>query len=249
MYLLYLDDSGSVGNKDEEHFVLGGVCVWEHRLKDLSQNIRAVAESISSIAPGSIELHASEIWAGRKDPWKSMGRTTRKDVIKQTLETMRGEPATTVVFACAIHKDSFPKQDPVELAFEELCSRFDLFLARQRIKFNQHHQGLIVLDEATYETALQGLSRKFRFLGTRWGKSIKYLNEVPLFVDSKASRLIQLADHVAYAVRRRYDADDLTYFNCIESRFDSEEGKIHGLVHKQHKNACCTCPCCFQRRI
>ena len=32
MYFLYLDDSGSVQNTTEHHFVLGGVCVHESKV-------------------------------------------------------------------------------------------------------------------------------------------------------------------------------------------------------------------------
>jgi hypothetical protein len=75
------------------------------------------------------------------------------------------------------------------------------------------------------------------------------LQEVPLFVDSKASRLIQLADHVSYAVFRRYVAGDLNYFSVIEKHFDAEGSKIHGLVHKQFYSDACTCPACLSRRF
>jgi hypothetical protein len=32
MYLLYLDDSGSAANQNEQHLVLAGVCVFERRV-------------------------------------------------------------------------------------------------------------------------------------------------------------------------------------------------------------------------
>ena len=37
---------------------------------------------------------------------------------------------------------------------------------------------------------------------------IRHLADTPFFVDSRASRVNQLADHVAYAVFRRYHARD-----------------------------------------
>jgi Protein of unknown function (DUF3800) len=52
---------------------------------------------------------------------------------------------------------------------------------------------------------------------------------VPLFLDSKASRLIQLADIVAYAVFRYYEKGDNRFFPIIQSRFDSEGSVKHGL--------------------
>ena len=57
-------------------------------------------------------------------------------------------------------------------------------------------RGLIIMDESKHELALQSLARQFRIGGARWGH-FRNLAEVPLFVDSKASPLIQLADLVA----------------------------------------------------
>jgi hypothetical protein len=92
-------------------------------------------------------------------------------------------------------------------------------LKREKAVANSDHRGLIILDKSTSETTLQNLAVNFREVGTRWGE-LKNLAEVPLFVDSKATRLVQLADHVAYAVFRRYEAKDANYFDPILSRFD-----------------------------
>ena len=135
----------------------------------------------------------------------------------------------------------------MEIAFEDLCSRFDLYLNRIYHETTVSHKGIIVFDKSAYEGSLQKLSMEFRQTGTRW-RNIRNIREVPFFVDSRASRLIQFADHVAYAVFRRYNAGDLTYFNCIENRFDNHHGVIHGLVHKQTNNPTCTCPACITRK-
>ena len=67
----------------------------------------------------------------------------------------------------------------------------------------------------------------FAFRG-RGGGNLRNLAEVPLFVDSQASRIIQIADLVAWAVWRRYEFQDTRYFDRIVSRFDSEGGVLHG---------------------
>jgi hypothetical protein len=56
--------------------------------------------------------------------------------------------------------------------------------------------------------------------------------EVPVFLDSKASRLIQLADLVAYAAFRHFEHNDSQYFEIIEKCFDAEGGVLHGLYHR-----------------
>ncbi len=133
----------------------------------------------------------------------------------------------------------------MEIAFEDLCSRFDMYLSRLRAG-GDRQRGLLILDESSHETTLQRMAREFRTLGTRWGV-IRNLAEVPLFVDSKASRLVQLADHVAYAVFRRYNAHDARYFDVISSKFDAADGVIHGLSHKV-VDPHCMCIACMSRR-
>jgi hypothetical protein len=103
----------------------------------------------------------------------------------------------------------------MEIAFEDLSSRFDLMLGRVATAHRGENQrGLIILDESTYETTLQRLARDFRLHGTRWN-NIRHIAEVPLFVDSRASRCVQVGDHVAYAVFRRCEYSDTSFLDII----------------------------------
>jgi len=58
---------------------------------------------------------------------------------------------------------------------------------------------------------------------------LRNLAEVPAFIDSRASRLLQLADLIAYSVFRRYQWNDSLFFDIIRGRFDREGGVEHGL--------------------
>jgi len=246
MHLLYLDDAGSAGNANEDYLVLGGISIYEAQAHWFTQELDKLAETIDPSNPHSVEFHASEIFSRRKQPWKGMTREEAQGVIKAVLGVLKNSYDTARAFACAIHKASFPSHDPVELAFEDLCSRFDMYLNRLRGD-GDRQRGILILDESTQETTLQKMAREFRTLGTRWGV-IRNLAETPLFIDSQASRLVQIADHVAYAVFRRYNASDAKYFDIIASKFDSFEGVIHGLSHKQSVDILCMCVACLSRR-
>ena len=149
------------------------------------------------------------------------------------------------LFGVVVDKLALSPQDPVEYAFEQLCNRFDRFLARlYRQGINQ--KGLIVLDRSTQETRLQSLASEFRTLGHRWGVT-RNLVDVPLFVDSKATRCIQYADLVAYSIRRKYESGDSEFFDAISGRFDSEGGIVHGLHHFRDLDVFCDCPGCVTR--
>ena len=47
MHLLYLDDSGAVGNANEQYLVLGGVSVFEAQSYWITQELDRLAENIN----------------------------------------------------------------------------------------------------------------------------------------------------------------------------------------------------------
>ncbi|MEW6261511.1 MAG: DUF3800 domain-containing protein [Thermodesulfobacteriota bacterium] len=246
MHLLYLDDSGSSPNPTEEYLVLGGLSVYEAQAHWFTQEMDRLAQDIHPANPHEVEFHASEIFSRRNPPWNRMSRNEAQGVIKAVLRIVAQSYETARVFACAVHKPSYPRRDPMEIAFEDLCSRFDLFLTRMG-SAGDRQRGLIILDESTHETSLQSMARNFRVIGTKWG-SIRNLADTPLFIDSRASRLTQIADHISYSVFRRYQSGDTQYFDIVAGRFDSSDGIIHGLSHKQNIDLNCMCPACLSRR-
>jgi hypothetical protein len=246
MYLLYLDDAGSPGNPAEEYFVLGGICVFEAQVEWFSRELDRLATPYDK-NPEEVEFHASTIFSRRAAPWKALTIDEARGLLKSVLQVAASSYEATRLFACAIHKKSYPTSDPVELAFEDLCQRFDYFLSRRRQQGDLQH-GMIILDKTTRETSLQRLSREFRKVGTRWG-SLKNIADTPFFVDSRASRLVQIADHVAYSVFRRYNSGDAQYMDIIGSRFDESDGVFHGLSHKHADRLTCTCHGCLSRRL
>ncbi|HXP50539.1 MAG TPA: DUF3800 domain-containing protein [Bacteroidia bacterium] len=246
MHLLYLDDSGSSGNTDEKYIVLGGISLYETQAFHITKAIDEIAKSIDPKNP--IEFHASEILARRSAPWNKMTREDVRGIVKSLLRIITNSADSTYAFACAIHKASFSNVDPLKLAFEDISKRFDLYLKRVNTE-GSNQRGLLILDESSHETTLQNLAIDFRNVGTQWG-TVKYLADIPLFVDSKASRLVQLADHVAYAVFKRYNHGDSQYFDIIASKFYSNDNIIHGLAHKHpNMNMQCMCIACYSRRL
>jgi hypothetical protein len=246
MYLLYLDDSGSAGNRSESNLVLAGICVFERHMHWLISELDKIALEINPTNPQAVEFHASEIFSRRTPPWQGMTKETATAVIKRVLTVFQKSYAENVAFACVVHKSSFPGVDPMEKSFEDLSSRFDKRLKRLYEVKKEAHRGIIILDESSHETSLQNLSINFRSYGTQWG-GLRNISEVPLFVNSKASRLVQIADHIAYAVFRRFEHGDTSYFDIISSKFDAENGVIHGLSHKHQLPTRCMCLACASR--
>jgi hypothetical protein len=248
MHILYVDDSGSVGDATQQFLVLGGVSVFERGIYHLISDADRCVESFGLGDAGDIELHATDMYGGRGRPWSTIkSRPDREALIQCSLGTLKTYHAAVRLFAIAVDKAGVSPRDPVEVAFEELCNRFNLFLQRVRNRTGDDQRGLIVMDEHKQEKPLQSLARNYRMNGARWGQ-FRHLAEVPLFVDSKATRLIQLADIVAWSTFRKYEFQDGRFFDQLIPRFDQDGGVIHGLYHARGSTfEPCYCPACMSR--
>jgi len=230
MHLLYVDESGSVADPKQQYFVLAGVCVFERKTHWIEQALNDIAHTFSPNNFHAIELHGSPMRSGR-DGWKkSYSLQSRLDAIKQALQegVVKHHPRGVRLFGAVIKKDALVGEDPVIHAFEQLTSRFDLFLKRLHHKHNDSQRGIMLFDESSTEQRIQALAREFKYTGHSWGKTSNYA-EVPVFLNSQASRLIQLADLVAYALFRFYEYKDSSFYDIIKYCFDREGGVEHGL--------------------
>lgn len=240
MQLLYLDDSGSVQNKADQHIILAGLAVGERDPHWISRDLDGFAQAVWPDNPLGLEFRGSDIFTGKKH-WRGQEKHVRLAAFKDALASIRNR-RTIRLFGAAIRRDACGADDPMEFAFEVVASRFDRMLGRMH-KHGDTQRGLIILDESAYETSLQARALNFRREGHRWGK-LHNLSEVPLFVNSKASRLIQAADLIAYSLRRAYERDELEYLDIIAPRFDAVGGMVHGLVHIKPGEIACECLAC-----
>lgn len=249
MYLLYADESGST---DKDHFVVGGLAVHEQDAYPLAS---AVEELFAALpAPQRrAELHARDVRRGAK-AWHGLSRSRRErlasDVANLLVDGLPRGVARPVLFAVVSHRPSFRPRNPYERAYEDFFARCNGMLGRLASQGDQH-RCVVISDETRLELALQATMRIWRESGASTGAAIGPMSayaEVPLFVDSRASRLVQLADFVAYWVYRAYEDRDDSILRRLVSAFDQEGGKLHGLVHLVRDYRTCECLACASRR-
>lgn len=244
MYLLYLDDSGSVGNASDRHIVLAGLAVFERQPHWLSGKLDELAQEVWPDNPQQLEFRGADIFSGKKH-WRGVGKDFRIQVYKKALQVLADDKRVRL-FGAVVHKSAISPDDPMEYAFEQVCMRFDKYLGRLH-RNGDSQRGLIVLDDSTYETSLQSLSQEFRTIGHRWGQ-LYNLCDVPLFVNSAATRMVQFADMIAYSLRRYHEKGESEYFDILKDRFDAEGGMLHGLIHAIPADVSCSCFSCRQRK-
>jgi hypothetical protein len=230
MHLLYADESGTTADPTQIFFVLAGVCIFETQGFWISNELDKIAARFNPADPSSVELHGSPMLNGRKF-WRQFKLPERIQAMKDALGVLIASHPSNRVFACVVRKSLISgKEDAVEFCFEQLSSRFDYYLRRLHRQKNIQ-RGIIIFDKTSVDETIQNLATDFKTIGHSWD-IIRNLAEVPLFIDSRASRLIQLADLIAYSVYRNYEHNDPQFFSIFTDRLDRHQGQIHGLFEK-----------------
>ena len=121
----------------------------------------------------------------------------------------------------------------MDYAFEQVVTRFHTYLNRARIDL-----GMLVQDQNdTAAVRLTQLARRYHAKGTRYS-AVSRLVETPLFVDSKLTSMVQLADLCSYAVRRFFEKNETDLFDRVYPRFDRLGGRLVGLRHFTGRQRC-----------
>jgi uncharacterized protein DUF3800 len=137
-------------------------------------------------------------------------------------------------------------------AYEVLLNKFDLMLMKARVERGKPNRGLVIHDRrVVVERDIQTWTSEWRKAAGNVGQ-LRNLADVPLFADSRATRLLQVADLVSYAMFRQFASehpDDA--FERLWPAFHSDRGATHGCVHftPSYGQGDCTCRPCEQRLL
>jgi Protein of unknown function (DUF3800) len=120
MYLLYADESGSVGDPTERYFVLAGLSVFEREPHWLDQELNQIASRFDENDPQSVELHGSPMRAG-KGRWRHHPKLDREKAILDALAAgiCKRHSGQVRLFAAVVDKQNHAGQDVAQVAFEQ----------------------------------------------------------------------------------------------------------------------------------
>lgn len=134
-----------------------------------------------------------------------------------------------------------------EQAFTQIISRFERYLENIGTPANRCY-GLIIHDNnETVARKHTSLMKKFHQRGTLW-TNLNNIIETPLFVDSKLTSMVQIADLCGYAIRRYCENGEEELFNHIYKRADrftyrsaaqQPEEVVVGVRHFSNSACCC----------
>ncbi len=249
MFILYLDEAGTHG--EARYFVLAGLAVFEREIFWYAQDLDALQARYFPTVTEPIEFHASSLRPPTQKsapaPFNLLTIEQRRELtndIYQIIRTRRG-----VLFGVAIEKEwcRIRSKDAYEHAFEDLTSRFDLFIRNYNASSGEAEQrGLLAIAESTFRRNLEVLGERFRGGSTRWGQ-LHTIADVPFFLPAKNTRLLQFADFVGNAVYGRYNSGYARDFDIIAPRFHRDRGRVHSLLHLTMDRDC-QCLACITRQ-
>lgn len=268
MYLLFVDESGTHGGSHS--FILGGIAVHEQDAFPLGAELdRAVAVVVDGYGTAEdYELHGAEMRNAKSplpqavrppSPWAAISRTRRLDALVGAYRILADYRPVDASFPVALFgvviARSFRSGLPViareRFAYEVLLNKFDVMLKRTRRNVDST-RGLVIHDRRIVaERDIQEWTRQWQHAaGTL--PQLRNLADVPLFADSRASRLLQAADLVSYALYRHYDPlrKGADYVEPLWPYFDSVDDVMHGCVHytPSFGSHSCSCLPCGSRR-
>ncbi len=251
MYVIYLDESGDPNgwNNNQDHFVLGGIAIHEGQIRQISDSLdRVQAEFFPSISI-PLKFHAVDINNG-SNRFGQFSRDDRQRMLDAVYDAIaRTTYPSAVLFATAMHISAVKNRDQaLRDTFEDLVQRANTFLVRLNNQGNPQ-KGLLIIDRSqSTEDRYRTLISEFRKSGTSYGY-LGNIVDIPYFSQSGDTRLLQLADFVAYAVFRYYERDDSQVLDKIFNRFDgrAKDSERDGLKHITRTSEECLCKACSWR--
>lgn len=276
MYMLFVDESGTHGGSHS--LVLGGIAVHEQDAQTLQRALNQCVQKYFHVGQvEDYELHAAEMRNAKKpkdgskaipSPWAFVDRNKRLTILGSAYDVLRtftpSNPDLPVALFGVVIDKSFHSEWTVfereRFAYEVILNKFDVMLKRVRSRTSHDNRGLVIHDRRVVaERDIQDWTREWQKAAGIVGQ-LRNLADVPLFADSRATRLVQAADLVSYALYRHYDparrADDdpakhgTDFADKIWDAFDHEGGSMHGVVHftPSFAGGKCECRPCSGRR-
>ena len=264
MYLLFADESGTHGSSHA--FVVGGIAVHEHDAQNLQRILASAVEPYAAMARLSaedLELHAAVMRnakppsnssrAKSPSPWALVPRQERLRCLDEAywrIATFKpyDQNLPVALFGVVLDQNFHSSWSVIErerFAYEVMLNKFDVMLKRLRSAGSSLNRGLVIHDRRVVaERDIQEWTREWQKAAGTIGQ-LRNMADVPLFADSRASRLIQAADLVSYALYRHYDParQNMDYIQTLWNRFDTAAGAMHGCVHYTPSFGAGSCQC------
>lgn len=219
--LVFVDESGyPVPTDSTLRPTLVAVCIRESDLRDFTRLIYQV--KLRTIGDTDYELKASD---GIVERTVRKNLTNKRACYSEVVDVLAG--FNVGVFAVIMQRPDSPPEIPdgiVPIQFRFLLDRVNAWCRKQR------ETGIVIFDTRADSKMLSKAFYGFLYK-SEWGRSLDFILELPLFVDSATTPGIQVADVVAGVVRHFEEIHyagatrDPRFAEWIDSLYPLIEGK------------------------
>lgn len=173
-------------------------------------------------------------------PYIHLTLVERQAAVRE-IATLIGSWGDLVLFGEVVDKSVSQPFTADESAFEQVLTRFEAFLLRR------HSPGIVAYDaNETIVERYTHLMDLFQRTGGIWRRFVQ-ITAHPFFVGSDTSDMIQVADVVAYGLRRYCENGEWGLLQSYFSRFDRRGNRLVGLRHYRGGRHC-ACMICREPR-
>lgn len=237
MKFCYVDESGT---GDEPFGVMAGIIVDAQRMHITKADWEALLTTLSDICRREIrEFHTRDFYRGNT-PWRDLDGESRSNIITSIFEWLK-ERKHGITFS-GVDKEFFNREketDPGLAHFESVWCFMGLHLVLTIQKYFQvqkKHKGntVFIFDEEVRERT--NFARLIKnpppFVDQYYSRGtdqeqLDQIIDVPYYADSKEANLLQIADLVAYLLRRYIEIKE----NRVPPSYQDEEKKIDAWVN------------------
>lgn len=232
MKFCYCDESGTGDIKSQPFAVMAGIVADSQRMHITKQEWRALLEAISKVAGREIaELHTCDFYAGN-GRYRDIAGPVRAQIVDSIFDWLCDRKHAVIYAAVDRQKFSAAKDVPKELRSYWRFLGFHLMLAAQKLgqpeEKTKGHTIFVFDNKDKEEANLPDLIvRPPRWSDEYYGRGPKQdaldkIVDVPYFGDSEFLGLIQLADFVAYFLRRHAEIAE----GRCDPKYKGEEEKV-----------------------
>lgn len=185
----------------------------------------------------------------KTEAYTHLTETERRQFVRDLAEIV-GRWKDVRIFAEIIDKSNYTPPahslTPTTQAFEQVVLRIEKFLEKKS-SWRHNTRGILIYDNNPSVASQLTLNMKNYFKKGTFLSSVKHLVEVPLFIDSSFSGMVQIADLCAYALRRYVEFNEKELVDLISPRFDKKP-RTHHILGVRHYTSNTECQCIFPHK-
>jgi hypothetical protein len=243
VFIAYIDASGTPPMRDPENYVLAAVIISEDQWQVIDNLVRALKiNHFPNLPIDDIELHAKDMVL-RQGIFRNLLSEGVYKILDDVFTLIGNDTTSLKIISVVMNKPAIRSQiDIQEWAYTLFFERLNLFLIRRNRELVEqgfsNQFGIMIMDTEglTKDQRLRGKLVTLLRQGTHFS-NLQFLIEDPLFTDSKWRNLSQIADCIAYCVRKEHRNNNIQntstanwhrYFTQIIPKFDAVNGQYKG---------------------